>query len=105
MKKIFYYQTYFNKPKRKVINKSISSRLLILSIVMTALFTTPITALANSNARDGGSSGPVSTNVVSTSPNGSSKPATNPWISLHMLDKTHGWALTSTSVLKTMDGG
>ena len=71
---------------------------------IAALFATPTAASARSNVIIG--DGPLpSTSVTTTSSNGSSNSSTDPLAAIRMLDQTHGWALTQSSILHTVDGG
>ncbi len=62
--------------------------LLILSVLTIAPFPASTAAFASSNERERDASA-----------------TENTLMSIHMLDKTHGWAMTQSSVLKTADGG
>src|SRR5260370_11164805 len=96
---------FLDKLRRRLTKMSIAS-LLILSAITATLFTTPAIAFANSNVRDGSNVGPAPVNPAPVNPsNGSPQPIPDLLISIHMLDKTHGWAMTPRSVLKTVDGG
>ena len=83
-------------PKKKV------PSLLMLIAVGTAIFATPTVSFAHSHLSNGSSQSSLAT--LTQSSHRSSKP-TVPLTAIRMLDKAHGWALTSTSVLKTSDGG
>jgi len=87
MNDVFYNLVSLDKPRERLTKKNIIS-LLILPVIAIALFATPTAAFASHNVRDGDASA-----------------TDNTLISIHMLDKTHGWALTSSLVLKTADGG
>lgn len=100
MKNAFCNIVCLDRLKARPTKKDVTS-LLILTAIIVALFAVPTAAFASSNMRE--DNGPLPTaSVTPTSSNGSSQ---DPWISIHMLDKTHGWALTPHLVLKTADGG
>lgn len=98
---------FLDKFRRQLTNKSITNQL-ILPAIIVALIAAPMAACANSNLRNG--NGQVNTIRVTPTPSSRSSNPTTPIQSIHMLDKTHGWALASMSehlskVLKTSDGG
>ena len=71
---------------------------------IVALVATPTAAFASSNVKIG--DGPLPSTTVTTPPsNGSSNSTTDPLVTIRMLDKTHGWAMADSSILKTADGG
>ncbi len=76
-----------DKLRGRLTKKNISS-LLILSVLTIALLPASTAAFASSNERESDTSA-----------------TDNTLMSIHMLDKTHGWALTQNLVLKTADGG
>ncbi|HEY4032683.1 MAG TPA: hypothetical protein VGL94_01805 [Ktedonobacteraceae bacterium] len=98
MKKDFHNIVCLDKLIARLIKKNVA-RLFILSALAVALFATPTTTFANSTVIIG--DGPLSASSATPSSNNPSDSLT----SIHMLDKTHGWALTTNSVLKTADGG
>src|SRR5438270_11720424 len=68
---------------------------------IAALLATPTAASARSNVIIG--DGPLpSTSVTTTSSNGSSNSSTDPLAAIRMLEQTHGWSLTQSSILKTV---
>jgi len=98
LKNTFENTASLDKFREQLTKKNVTS-LLILSVIIVTLFATPTAALAKHNERDGGSPSQAA-NATSTPPS-----TTHPWLSIHMLDKTHGWALWQQFVLKTTDGG
>ena len=87
MNKAFHNLASLDKLRGRLTKKNISS-LLILLVLTIALFPASTAAFASSNERE--------RNASATD---------NTLMSIHMLDKTGGWALTQNSVLKTTDGG
>jgi len=87
MNDVFYNLASLDKLRGRLTKKNIIS-LLILSVLTIALFPASTAAFASSNVRE--------SNASATD---------NTLMSIHMLDKTHGWAMTQSSVLKTADGG
>lgn len=87
--------------KRKI------TRLLMLTTI-AVLFLTSTTACTSSNIGKANSQLQTSRNasiLSNSSPNPLVTSPTIPLRSIHMLDKTYGWALTDSSTLKTVDGG
>jgi len=102
MNKAFHKLISLDKPRGQLIKKKCISFLLLMTIA--ALFATPTAAFARSNAKINDSPSPTTT-MTPPSSNGSSNSTTDPLVTIHMLDKTHGWATTYSSILKTADGG
>jgi photosystem II stability/assembly factor-like uncharacterized protein len=88
---------------RGLLTKKSVLPLLIITALTAALFAPPTATFASSNLRERSGLFPT-IGLAPTSSKRSPKPTTQ-LIAIHMLDKTHGWALTDTSVLKTSDGG
>jgi len=105
MKNAFRNTVSFDILWEQLTKHKVASQLILTTIAV--LFATSTTACASSNMRDG-SSQLHAASVTSTPSKGSSNPTIDPLAaiqSIHMLDKTHGWALADSSVLKTSDGG
>jgi len=95
-----------DKLRRRLTKKNITS-LLILPAIAAAFFTTPTIAFAKSPVSDSGQLPTISVipTIPSNRPSNPTVPPIAPLTSIRMLDKTHGWALTQSAILKTTDGG
>jgi photosystem II stability/assembly factor-like uncharacterized protein len=106
MNDAFHNLVSLDKPRGQLTKKKCISLLILMTI--TALFATPTVAFARGNVRDDSQLHTASP-TRPPHPNSSSNPTTSTaiplLISLHMLDKIHGWALTQNSILHTVDGG
>jgi len=101
MKNAFRNTVSHDKLRRLPTRKQVTS-LLILTAIVAAIFATPTVSFARNNLSNGSSQSYIAN--ITNHTYRSSKP-TVPLTAIRMLDKVHGWALTSTSVLKTSDGG
>src|SRR5690242_12207691 len=84
------------------------STLIWLGTLLTMIVTCLLSACSNANVpsqTSGIAAGTTPITIGATVTSGTANTGSVSFIGIRMLDKTNGWALTTSSILKTSDGG